>query len=140
MAYPDNCLRGISPPDGILDDGTVASHVFYFGKDVRPDGWLEQSINWEDDLEALPFTLAQKRRDGVTFQFPLGVAVVPRAHLDRLATLPAFAGRLSYERRAIDENPYHGHLTLRADTPEPTKRQIAATLAMHVATVAQRGP
>lgn len=136
MSYPDNCLRGISVKDGILEDGTVASHVFYF-KDPRPDGWIEQSINWEDDADALPFTLTQRRKEG-TLQFPFGVAVVPRAELDKLAALPALAGRLSYERRREKENPYHGNLILRENTPAPTRRQMAATIAMHVSRVVQQ--
>ncbi len=134
MPYPDNCLKGIPTKEGMLEDGTVASHIFYF-KDTKSDGSFEQSINWEDDAEALPFTLAQKRKDGVSLQFPFGVAVVPRSELDRLRSRPALAGRLSYERQAQECNPYHGSLILQAGTPKQTRTQIAATIAMHVSRV-----
>ena len=48
--YPKNCIKGIARGDGVTKDGQVASHVFRFDpQNARSDGWVEQSINWEDD-------------------------------------------------------------------------------------------
>ncbi len=132
MTYPDNMLRGISIPDAILEDGNVLPTAFFFNygtKNNRADGLIEQSINWHDDDQAIPFTLAQRHKTG-GLQFPCGLAVIPRAELDKLSARPTVAGRLGYERDPKNDNPYHGNLTLPADTPKITMRMIAATISM----------
>lgn len=135
MPYPANCLRGISQKDAIAEDGNIAPHAFFFHEaDKRADGWIEQSINWEDDEKALPFTLAQRRTNG-TPQFLYGLAVIPRLELDRLCALVTVAGRLAYERRVREDNPYHGNLLLNANMPKITKVMIAAGIALHASRV-----
>ena len=130
--YPENCLRGITGEHGILDEvpaPRVSTDVFQF--ETRDDGGFSQSINWQDDDNAIPFTLAQTRRDRVTPQF-VGLAVVATAELDRLSKLAAVGGVLSYDREPTDENPYHGNLLLAVGVPKPQKAQIAAALALLV--------
>ena len=53
------------------------------GSPRRNDGWTEESINWMDDEHALGFTLNQVK-DGGELQFRIGVAILPRAELDRV--------------------------------------------------------
>lgn len=62
MCYPDNCIKGIPNQDFILPDGTIGAHLFHF-KEVnkRDDNFIEQSINWQDDDNAINFTLKQKK-------------------------------------------------------------------------------
>jgi hypothetical protein len=135
MSYPAHCLRGVSLKDAITEDGIIAPHAFFFHEgDKRQDGWIEQSINWEDDEKAVPFTLAQKRVDG-TAQFPYGLAVVPRVELDRLCTQVTVAGRLAYERRVTEGYAYHGNLLLKSNTPKVTMKMIAAGIALHVSRI-----
>jgi hypothetical protein len=132
---PANSLRGISSSDLILQDGNVSGGLFTFqGTPGRGDGLIEESINWHDDDNALPFTLEQPRLDG-TPQFKGGVAVIPTEKLAHICALPMVNGRLSYERAALDENPYHGNLLLHDETPKPTRRMISNVLAMHVTEV-----
>jgi hypothetical protein len=134
--YPENCLRGIQQKDKILEDGLVASDVFYFDDDhVRENGVFEQSINWEDDENAVSFTLSQRRKDN-TPQFKGGIAIIARCELDKLAKFPAVVGEaLYYERQIKDDNLYHGNLLLSAAISKPKRRAIAATLALHVSRV-----
>jgi len=130
--YPENCLRGIPGQKQVVEDGLVESTVFFFSENhVRDDGVFEQSVNWDDDESALPFTLAQKREDGLP-HFRGGVAVVPRSDLDRLSKLPVFRGDLSYERRPLEGNRYHGNLLLSSGVSKQRRRAMAATLAAHV--------
>lgn len=137
MPYPLNCIRGIRHPHHINNDGTVGSDLFYFESQDRGDGWKEESINWEDDSSVIKFTLNQLKSDG-TFLFKIGVVVLPREEIDRLIKLPLIMGLLSYERRPIDDNPYHGNILLRANTEKLTMRQIAANLALHISQVIPR--
>lgn len=133
--YPKNCIKGISKNDDVGKDGHVGSHVFYFdAKHARNDGWIEQSINWEDDNFARTLTLKQKKEDG-RLQFRGGIAILPRLAIDRLGRLPMINGLISYERRPFGHNQYHGNLLLKANVEKPTMRRIAAGLALHVSEV-----
>jgi hypothetical protein len=65
MDYPDLCIRGVINHHFLDDDGNPKTDVFIFQKNhSRPDGWTEESINWQDDEKAINFTLKQKRSDG----------------------------------------------------------------------------
>lgn len=132
MTYPSNCIKGIQNDTFLTKEGTPGTHLFFFKEPDRGDGWSEQSINWEDMPDVISFTLRQRRSDG-RVDFAAGLALIPRAELDRIASLPMVANRLSYERDELpDVNPYHGNLLLQADTPDPTMKQIAANLALAV--------
>ena len=138
MDYPDNCLRGIWNKQQVLEDGLVQSTVFFFSDDhMRANGEFEQSINWEDDEQAVPFTLSQKKEDG-SLQFRGGVAVIARADLDRLSRLPAFGHALSYDRQPFPENSYHGNLILAPGITKARRKHIAATIAMHVSHIVRQ--
>lgn len=138
MSYPKNCIKGI-PNDDFWnkEDGIVYSHLFHF-KPTRDDGGVEQSVNWEDDESVIDFTLNQKKENG-DLQFRAGAAVVPRFEIDRLIERPTIRGLLSYERKPLDDNPYHGNLLLQANVSTPVMRMIAAGLALAVSgIIAQR--
>lgn len=138
MTYPDSCLRGIPNDDFLNEDGTVGAHLFYFKKRFeRDDGWIEQSINWQDDDTVADLMFNQRKDDG-TFQFTAGVAVLPRQEIDRLNTQPMVRGLLAYERQPIENNPYHGNLLLEAATIKPTMKLIAAGLALAVSKIIPR--
>ncbi len=135
MKYPDNCIKGIPNEDFILSDGSIASHLFDFKEDrTRQDGLHENSINWEDDDSVIEFTFNQKKDDG-EFQFESGVVIIERNEIDRLSNRPTVNKILSYERKRIPGNIYHGNILIDAKTPKPSKRKISAGLALIVSKV-----
>lgn len=131
MDYPDNCIKGI-PNNTFITNEVVTASLFQFPKNAfRDDGWDEQSINWEDDNSAVEFTLNQKRDTG-EIHFKGGVVIIPRNELDRLRNRPQLKGLLSYERKPLPGNRYHGNILMRSGTPKPTMRLIEAGIALSV--------
>ena len=137
MPFPDNCLRGISVPDQILDDGTVSTAAFNFSENVRDDGFKELSIVWEDDEKASGVLLDQKKDTG-EFQFKVGYAFVPRNEIDHLIKQPSVNNILNYERRELEDNPYHGNILVHGSTSRHMIRKIQAYLALFVSNVVRR--
>lgn len=131
MHFPNNCIKGIPNDDFITNGGTVGANLFYFKEDYRDDGWTEQSINWEDDASVIEFTLKQRKENG-DVQFKKGAAIVSRSEIDRLNNRPFIRGLLSYERKPISGNCFHGNILLRAKTPKPTMKLIAAGIALAI--------
>lgn len=135
MQYPDNCIKGIPNATFLVEDGSIGSHLFHFkDENCRDDGWIEQSINWEDDDRAVEFTLNQKKEDG-SFQFTAGLVIIPRDEIDRLNRRPTVNGVLSYERQPLVNNPYHGNILLLKIVPKHTMKKLAAGLALAVSKV-----
>lgn len=135
MSYPDNFLRGVSDRSWLTPDGVeVSAAVFHFELSKANNGWLEQSICWEDDDSVVDLMLRQKKEDGA-IQFKAGVVRVPRWCVHYINKLPQTKERLSYERKELDENPYHGNLLLKKDTHKMTRSKVAAMLAGHVVDV-----
>jgi len=136
MSFPDNCIKGIPNSQYLVADGSVASHLFYFKREhTRNDGWIEQSINWEDNSSVARFTLDQRKENG-EIQFKAGVAVVPRDEIDRIRRRPTITSNiLSYERQHSTNNPYHGNILLQEDVPNLTMKKIAAGLALAVSNI-----
>ncbi|MBW8003311.1 MAG: hypothetical protein FVQ80_15075 [Planctomycetes bacterium] len=129
-SFPQNCIKGISIREGITEEGKAATPLYYFKNDnLRLDGWIEQSINWQDNEEVIAFTLSQRRKDD-SIQFAYGVAILPTDELERLKNLPTVTPTLSYERAVLPTNPYHGNILLRSDVPKHRMIQIAASLAL----------
>lgn len=133
--YPANCIKGIPNDTFLIDEDRVAPHLFHFKLDsTRPDGWVEQSINWQDDDSAIEFTLGQTKDSGEQ-HFKAGATVLPRHEIDRLIQRPVVNGLLSYERDSLPSNPFHGNILLREGVPKPTMKMIAAGLALAVADI-----
>ena len=130
MNYPKNSLKGIPNDSYLSEDGSPGSHLFYFKENhLRDDGWIEQSINWQDDENAIHFTLGQRKEDG-NYQFKSGVVVIPREEIDRLNRRPTVNELLSYERQPLENNSYHGNILLMSGVPKPTMKKLAAGLAL----------
>lgn len=137
MDYADKCIRGILN-ETYLNGDQVGSNLFHFlEKDARDDGWIEQSINWYDNEEAIKLILDQKK-DGV-IEFKAGYAILPREELDRVIRHPIYRDLFSYERKPIladnqenlPENPYHGNILWRIGMTSKTMKIIAFQLAFH---------
>lgn len=130
MTFPEKYIRGIFNKGDLKEDGSIGAHIFYFiSRPLRDDGYQELSINWNDDDEAIDFTLNQKKENG-ELQFKAGIAILPREHIDYMNTLSTINELLSYERRSMEKNPYHGNLLLSDDVSKPRMKLIAATIAL----------
>jgi hypothetical protein len=129
--YPETCLRGVPHTGCLCEDGTMAHFtLFPFSDDEsRASEWIDESINWMDDGGAIDVLLNQKKENG-ELQFRVGIAMLPRAELDRLKRVHRLNDRFNYERREIEGNPYHGNLRLRRDVQNPLKGMFRSALAI----------
>jgi hypothetical protein len=133
--YPENCLRGIPNPQQVKENELVDVDVFMFNnQNIIENSSHQISINWQDDDNAISFTLAQKRTDE-ELQFKGGVAVIPRSDLDQLSKLPIMKESFSYNRQRLQENEYHGNLILKLGFSPARRKMIANTLAAHVSKI-----
>lgn len=130
MSFPEKFIKGIPNEEFIATDGTVGAHLFYFSppKTSRDDNKHETSINWQDDSDAINFTLNQKKENG-EFQFKVGVAIIPLKEVNRLNELPMVNNLLSYERSPNPDNKYHGNLLVPSNIHKHTMRRLAAGIA-----------
>ena len=127
MSYPDNFLRGISDKT-LVSDGAILAAAFYFTQQSTIDQW-DQSICWEDNDAVVALMKSQQRNNEV--QFKAGIARVPRNSINYINALPMYRGLLSYERKALEGNPYHGNLLLYKDTSKQKMKLVAAVIAAH---------
>jgi len=121
----------------ILEHGLPDNGVFMFQENQRKgngNGDYMQSINWEDDHEAITFTLSMRHDDG-TPQFKGGVAILEKVVIDQVAASAKVAGALSYERESEEGNRYHGNLLLKPVVSKYVMRSIAADLALRVSRI-----
>ena len=137
MDFPARCLRGIpnTSQEFLYPDGTVTPAVFQFMD--RDEEWMDLSINWEDDNGASETLLNQTKQDG-EIQFKAGYAIIPREEIDHYSRQPAILGALSYDRKPLDNNIYHGNILLLRNIPKLKKRTVQAVLASIVSEVVPR--
>jgi hypothetical protein len=136
VMYPPELLKGIPNASSLDEDGFPTSDLFYF-KDravEREDDYFEESICWHDDDGAVTLLLNQKK-EGDILQFKAGLAILCRLQLDRIKNNPRYSNRLSYERREVPGNRYHGNLLLKKNVPKRIMRVIAATISTCVTSV-----
>ncbi len=144
MAFPEKFLRGI-PNSNFLDEYNYpTSDLFYFkkrsGSECRLDGYLEESINWQDDDGAFDLLFLQKKEDG-NYQFKAGAAILSKNEFDRLMNKPVSTkGQLSYERSETPGNKYHGNILLKNDVPDRVMKKIAASIATTCVLEVSRNP
>lgn len=131
MSYPEFFLRGLSSTTWI-SDGIVTAAAFQFDENHVKDGWMQQSICWEDDNSVTDMMLGQKKKDTGNVQFPGGLARVPRQCVNRINTSPQTKGLMSYERESLPQNQYHGNLHLAMAAKKPQRTLVSAVLAAEV--------
>ena len=138
MEYPESCVRGIQSAEWVLPDGSILTGLFQFDPaKARPDGWVEQCVNWHDDDGAVELVLNQRTENGA-FQFKGGAAIVSREEIDRIRAAPNRHNMVSYERQPLAGNPYHGNVLLNSSVPTAVRKQIQATLALYARFVSRR--
>ena len=138
MTYPHRLIKGLLNYTYLdeSDHSIVLPSTFNFDeKYTREDDWIEQSINWEDDQEAINFTLNQKK-DG-SILFPAGLAVVPTKEIVNLRKTSHLRNRFSYERKESDENKYHGNLVLNKETPKILRKMLRDVIAIKAERIPQ---
>lgn len=136
--FPENFLRGVVVVKHIIPEtGGVTFDLFMPDTRTatqRDDGGEEVSINWEDNENVIEFTL-NCRNDNGNFLFPNGVVQLKREEIHRINKSPTLNHPLSYERRELDNNPYHGNIIFRQGLSERVKKMIATALAVSASTV-----
>jgi hypothetical protein len=71
--------------------------------------------------------ILNQEKDGELL-YEVGAAILSRGEIDRLKTRPQLKGLLSYERKELEKNPYHGNLLLLAGLAKRVRKAIAAHL------------
>jgi len=139
LNYPDELIRGIANRDYIDNEERASASMFQFDDSIRLDGFQELSINWYDDENALKQTLNQRKKsDENEYQFKAGAAILSRSRLDSLIHSPYTKGALTYERRIVEGNPYHGNILLKSSITKQIKRVFSASLAMCIEKIVYR--
>lgn len=99
----------------------------------RPDGfctgWLETSVNWDDDKCSVTFTRAQRSAAGNILN-PHGVARLRLSDLQNCCKVTRVESLLNYERAVEDRNSYHGNILFSRDVPKQVLRMIAGTIGL----------
>lgn len=136
--FPSNCIKGIPHKELCTGKSGVLGELFVFdeSRDLRPDGWVPSSINWEDDGNAISFTLKQRRNGSIRYK--AGVALIPTAELRRLKRSPAMGyGTFSFERNKSNGNDYHGNLLMAEGTEKRIKVMLRSGLALNATRIPQ---
>lgn len=128
VEYPDSFFRGITSPKFILNNH-ILSDAFQFDEADRDDDFKELSVNWNDCEEALKLALTQRKNNG-NLQFVGGVVKLDLAMVKRVFHTYIQEGTFSYERRAIDGNPYHGNLLISNTLNKQQRSTISGTLGL----------
>lgn len=126
---PEELIRGIGA-DCLDEEGNARTNLFTFNDNPDNQHFVESSINWYDNSEALTHIFKQKKESGA-LQFERGAAILSKNEVDafikrRLSSI------FEYERKEIDGNKYHGNLLIIKSATKDTKRKIASGLALLV--------
>jgi len=127
IAYPDEFFRGI--PNNTYKDGILMQDSFKLDP-VREDGYCEISITWNDEPEALNVIMSQISERTRDYQFKDGIAEISRRELDQRMKPQIIQGNLTYERRPVEGNKYHGNLLVKGGLDKAMRTLILAQLAL----------
>lgn len=124
--YPQYFLRGIREEEHFLPHGQISLQAFKPDdrtETLRGDGFIETSINWEDDEKAHNLTAEQ---------FRFGYVKINKSFRDNLIEKQStLSGLFDYERKIEPDNPYHGNILFRANLEKPINLMIMANIALH---------
>lgn len=130
-AFPENFLRGFNIKDCFTQEKNVAPGAFQFGdfRSNRKDDFLESSINWEDDKNAVEVLLNQKK-DGTDEQmFKYGYARLSLTMVRMTLKSLIQKNYLDFERKPLENNPYHGNILIPSTINRQEKLMIQNNLA-----------
>jgi hypothetical protein len=133
---PGSCLRGIRRQEWLYrsDEGVHVHQVAFMPEEsampaADERGWLETSVNWEDDDGAVSFTRAQRTDKGHSLNAH-GVARLATTAVHGWIQAAPIRDTLSCERRPLPDNRYHGNLLFHSSLPKPMLRMLAGALAL----------
>jgi len=129
--YPSEFARGILNSNYLLDEKPDANLFSGFEASNRSDGYAELSINWVDNENAIAMLKDQKKKESEQSQYSCGVGLFSTKELERLCQQNLYCkDSLSYERKPIEGNEFHGNLLLLEEINLNKKKKniIAATI------------
>lgn len=132
--YPSDFFRGIPTKDYVYvspDIGNmkaVKSDAFQFDV-LRDDGYREMSINWNDDSNSIKLLFDQKRDNG-KYHFQAGAVKIDLASVKQLFKQFIDSKEFAYERKKLDDNPYHGNLLAKDTAPKETRKKLMYGLSL----------
>ena len=127
MEYPNELYRGITSKN-LLVDGCPTKDVFIRFENTNSDGFDELSICWNDDERALTTIRNQRNKSNGEIQFPAGIALLWRSDMDSIICSKRLKDIFKYERKKLEDNPYHGNLLFKGDSK--LKSQLASLIAL----------
>lgn len=130
--FPEHCLRGLRESKNLITiaSGKALVDTTAFLPDYRTaesngHGWVETSINWEDDDGATQMAFSARQ------QAEYGAARLPLSEIERIA---ATNGGLRHERKQTTVgdviNNYHGNLLYDPSLPKSFHKMVASALAL----------
>lgn len=128
---PECFLRGFNTKECFTKEQNIAIGAFQFGNhtDDRNDNYHEASVNWEDDEGAVTTLLTQKKDDNDELMFKYGYARLPLNLVKMTLKSLIMKDYLDFERKPLENNPYHGNLLIPGDITKPEKSMIQNNLA-----------
>ena len=132
--YPSDFFRGIPTKDYVYvspdigDMKAVKSDAFQFDV-LRDDGYREMSINWNDDSNSIKLLFDQKRDNG-KYHFQAGAVKIDLASVKQLFKQFIDSKEFAYERKKLEDNPYHGNLLAKDTTPKETRKKLMYGLSL----------
>lgn len=132
--YPPEFARGILNSNYLTNENLPDTNLFtgFEKNNNRTDGYAELSINWVDNKNAIAMLKDQKKKTDEKLQYSSGVGLFSTDELKRLCLSNLYCKtRLSYERKPIDGNEFHGNLLLieKINSDKKIRNMIAATIA-----------
>lgn len=131
---PEYCFRGI-PKIEFIKDKLLLPEALQFEKvEGRTDDYLENSINWEDDENAVQEIFNQVKRDG-EIQFKAGAAHINIQKVKAMLQSFIDTKEFAYERKVIyDEygnvvNSYHGNFLVSSKLNKSHRNMISSGIA-----------
>jgi hypothetical protein len=126
--YPPSCLRAIEKKSQLLGKNMV--HPSLFEPDtrtLRSDGYIDTSVNWEDDTSAIEIT---KRNGNCHY----GIARLSTHDIEQLieqnAEMDDTRNTIICEKDPIlPDNPYHGNLRFLTGVPNTIRSMLLHHLA-----------
>lgn len=117
--------------DCFTQEMNVAPGAFQFGdfRGDREDDFLEASINWEDDENAVELLLNQKKDGTGERMFKYGYARLQLSIVRMTLKSLIQKSYLDFERKPLENNPYHGNLLIPAKIKKQEKLMIQSNLA-----------
>ena len=117
--------------DCFTAEQNVAIGAFQFSDHTqnRNDTYHEASINWEDDDQAVILLLEQKKEGTEELMFKYGYARLPLNLVKITLKSLIFKKYLDFERKPLENNPYHGNILLSGNINKPERMMIQNSLA-----------